>query len=59
MRSLALWRLAKTTIECLKEFQDEFFFIWQEYGKESDSQLTQGARELKQLLLSLVHDATA
>lgn len=41
---------------CLRSFQEEFFFIWEEYGKTDDSQLTVGAHELKQRLHSLVHD---
>ena len=39
---------------CLKEFQDEFFFAWREYGKADDSLLTVGARDLKRTLRTLV-----
>jgi hypothetical protein len=40
--------------DCLRSFQDEFFFAWREYGRADDSTLTEGARELKRALLSLV-----
>jgi hypothetical protein len=33
--------------DCLKDFQDEMLFVWNEYGKESDDRLTDGAKELK------------
>lgn len=40
--------------ECLKEFQDEFFFAWQEYGSAAEADLTPGARELRRALRELV-----
>jgi hypothetical protein len=43
---------------CLQDFQDELLLIWEEYGKESDSNLTVGARKLKELLVSLVRGET-
>jgi hypothetical protein len=39
---------------CLQDFQDEFFFAWEEYGRAEDSQLTVGARNLKRSLTELV-----
>jgi len=32
---------------CIKDFQDEMVFVWNEYGKASDDILTDGAKELK------------
>ena len=40
--------------ECIKDLQDEVVFLWNEYGKEEDSKLTKGAKELKAKILSHV-----
>lgn len=40
--------------ECLVAFQEEFYFAWEEYGQANDSQLTVGAKSLKQALVGLV-----
>lgn len=37
--------------ECIKDFNDEVLFIFNEYGKEDDNKLTDGARELKRRIL--------
>lgn len=42
---------------CVQNFQDEFFFAWEEYGRVEDSQLTVGASNLKRLLVGLVQGA--
>jgi len=34
--------------DCIKEFQDEILFVWNEYGKEDDNRLTNGAKKLKE-----------
>lgn len=40
--------------ECLREFQEEVFFAWRQYGAADDAELTPGARELKHALRVLV-----
>lgn len=40
--------------DCLRSFQDEFFFAWREYGNADDASLTVGARDLKRALRALV-----
>lgn len=40
---------------CLRAFQDEFFFAWNEYGNAEDATLTVGARDLKRALRGFVH----
>ncbi|MQY62095.1 hypothetical protein GH146_02245 [archaeon] len=37
--------------ECLKDFYDEVFFVWEEYGQEDDDKLTNGAKDLKRKIL--------
>lgn len=37
--------------ECLRDFYDEVFFIYEEYGKEEDDKLTNDAKELKRKIL--------
>lgn len=36
---------------CVKDFEDEIIFIWNEYGKENDAKLTRDAKELKRSIL--------
>ncbi|MGD0202657.1 MAG: hypothetical protein ABSC20_01970 [Candidatus Bathyarchaeia archaeon] len=38
--------------DCIKDFEEEILFIWNEYGKEADSKLTKDAKELKKRILS-------
>lgn len=38
--------------DCVKDFKDEVLFIWNEYGKENDTRLTNDAKELKRRILS-------
>jgi hypothetical protein len=37
---------------CVKDFQDEILFIWNEYGKEDEGRLTDDAKELKRRILT-------
>ena len=37
--------------ECIKDFEDEILFIWNEYGKEDNAKLTSDAKELKGRIL--------
>ena len=39
---------------CVKDFEDEIIFIWNEYGKENDAKLTSDAKELKRRILRYV-----
>jgi hypothetical protein len=39
---------------CKKNFEDEVLFVWNEYGKEDDKNLTNGAKKLKNSILSHV-----
>jgi AbrB family looped-hinge helix DNA binding protein len=40
--------------ECIKDFEDEIVFIWNEYGKEDNAKLTSDAKELKIRILRYV-----
>ena len=40
--------------DCIKDFQDEISFVWNEYGREDDSRLTNDARELKRRILRYI-----
>jgi len=40
--------------ECFREFNEEVFFIWKEYGEEDEAKLTNDAKELKRRILSYV-----
>lgn len=37
--------------ECFSDFNDEVFFIYEEYGQEEDDKLTKDAKELKRKIL--------
>jgi hypothetical protein len=37
--------------DCTRDFKDEVLFLYNEYGKEEDSKLTEGAKELKRKIL--------
>lgn len=37
---------------CVKDFQDEILFIWNEYGKEDEDRLTKDAKDLKRRILT-------
>lgn len=45
---------APTLDECEEDFQEEFNVLYKAYAEEADEKLTEGARELKSKLLSLV-----
>lgn len=40
--------------DCIKEFEEEIVFLWNEYGKENDERLTKDAIELKRKILDFV-----
>jgi hypothetical protein len=40
--------------DCLKSFEEEIRFIWNEYAMESDDKLTEDAKELKNKMLSRI-----
>lgn len=40
--------------ECIRDFQEEFYVLWEEYANEDDENLTADARELKYKILALV-----
>jgi hypothetical protein len=42
--------------ECLTEFHKEFFFLWKEYGLATNSDLTKGAKKLKERILSTIQE---
>lgn len=40
--------------ECMKDFQKEVVFVFNEYGKEDDDRLTKDAKELKRRILRYI-----
>ena len=40
--------------DCIRDFQEEFYMLWEEYANEDDENLTVDARELKYKILELV-----
>jgi hypothetical protein len=48
--------MAKDYEECLKEFYNQFFFVWREYALADDNSLSPGARNLKKRVQSLVKE---
>jgi hypothetical protein len=40
--------------DCIRDFQDEVSFVWNEYGREDDTRLTNDARELKRRILRYI-----
>jgi hypothetical protein len=51
---LGIVTMSSNLEDCIKEFQDEILFVWNEYGKESDDKLTEGAKELKRRIRQYV-----
>jgi len=43
-----------TLAECEDDFQEVFYVLYEEYAREVDDKLSEGARELKRKLLDLV-----
>lgn len=41
---------------CLKEFKDEFYFVWTEYGLTNDNELTKSGLNLKKKILSYLDE---
>lgn len=41
---------------CLEDVQEEFFFLWEKYGKADVKKLTEGARKLKNKILKLIEE---
>jgi hypothetical protein len=44
---------ASTLDECVDDFQEEFFVLYEAYAKEADEKLTGGAKRLKRILLDM------
>jgi len=40
--------------ECIRDFQEEFYVLWEEYANEDDENLTADAMELKYKILGLI-----
>jgi hypothetical protein len=40
--------------DCVKDFEEEIVFLWNEYGKENDARLTNDAKELKRKILNYI-----
>jgi hypothetical protein len=45
---------APTLDECIDDFQEEFFVLYEAYAEERDENLTEGARQLKRKLLEMI-----
>jgi hypothetical protein len=43
---------------CFKEFNEDFLFVWAEYGSAEDAGLTEGARELKRKITEIVRGSS-
>jgi hypothetical protein len=48
---LGITILSENIEDCEKDFEEEVLFLWNEYGKEDDSKLTEGAKKLKENIL--------
>lgn len=53
---LGIITTAKEYDSCLKEFKDEFYFVWTQYGLANDNELTNGGRNLKKKILSYLEE---
>ena len=51
---LRILAVAPTIDECIDEFQEYFYVLWEEYVNKSDDELTDGGQVLKHKLLDLV-----
>lgn len=51
---LALYMYGKNSEELESLLQEELSFIWKEYCLESDERLTEGAKKIKEYLISCV-----
>lgn len=40
--------------DCVEEFEEEIVFLWNEYGKENDTRLTNDAKVLKRKILNYI-----
>jgi len=45
---------ASTFDECVEDFQEEFFVLYEAYAKEADENLTKGAKRFKMVLLDMM-----
>ena len=54
---LGIMVASKDYDDCIKQFYEEFAFIWNEYGNASDEELTEDAKALKQRILQCVKKA--
>jgi hypothetical protein len=51
---LRILAAAPTIKECIAEFQEYFYVLWEEYVNKSDDELTNGGQALKYKLLDIV-----
>ena len=51
---LGILAVAPTIDECIDEFQEYFYVLWEEYINKSDDELTVGGQALKYELLDIV-----
>ena len=51
---LRILAVAPTIDECIDEFQEYFYVLWEEYVNKSDDELTDGGQALKYKLLDIV-----
>jgi hypothetical protein len=51
---LSIIAMSHTQEGCIEEFKEEILFVWNEYGKAEDSQLTADAKVLKEKILKHV-----
>jgi hypothetical protein len=52
---LGIIAMSATLDDCIKDFKEGILFVWNEYGKETESRLTDDAKELKRRILSHVN----
>lgn len=51
---LGILSMSASFEDCIKDFQEEILFVWNEYGKEDDNRLTNDAKELKRRILRYI-----
>ena len=51
---LGIFSVSAKLEDCIKDFQEEVLFVWNEYGKEDDDKLTKDAKELKRRILRYI-----
>jgi hypothetical protein len=58
-QDLGILAISTTLDDCVEDFKEEVLFVWNEYGKETDSRLTDDAKELKRRILSHVNQSAS